>query len=324
MQACLPFGSPDMDTTQAIPAAWYDDPAGSGGQRWWDGAAWSEHVRPAEAPVFPTFQPAQQAQPTQPTQPAQAVQLFQPVESAVPAVPSPVYSPFQSHVSPGTLAWQADQPQSAVVVNNSAGWTSLAFGVIGLGIVLVSSMLGQTVYLLYTPLAIAVAFGIRALAQHGSGKSTLLVPPILGILMGLMAGLLFLSVLITGSFFGIQPSNGISPQSASEQFPNSPELATMYVLAYDVKSGIHDQYPSGSFPDEVTVDANGVIELNGQALGTLAEGQRFAYHLLDSETFTFTIFGTQPAESMVYDSADDLVTVVCYADDEACPDRWMP
>ena len=304
---------PAQALTPTIPPAWYDDPAGTGGQRWWDGTAWSEHVRPAEAPVFPAFQPAQQAQPAQPGQ-----AFFESLQGQDPATTSAVYSPFQGHVSPGTLAWQADQPTTAVVVNNSAGWTSLVFGVIGLGVVVVSSMLGQTVYVLYAPLVVAVGFGIRALAQHGSGKSTLLIPPILGILMGVTAGLLFLSVLLTGSFLGIQPSNSIDARSASEQFPNSPELATMYVLAYDIKSGIHNQYPDGSFPDEVTSDAKGVIELNGETLGTLAAGQRFAYHLLDSGTFTFTIFGTQTAESMVYDSVEDRVTVVCYAGDEAC------
>jgi uncharacterized protein YxjI len=36
------------------PAAWYPDPAGSGGSRWWDGQAWTDHVQ-AAAP-----QPSQQ------------------------------------------------------------------------------------------------------------------------------------------------------------------------------------------------------------------------------------------------------------------------
>ena len=35
--------------TQAPPAGWYDDPSGSGGQRWWDGTSWSNHTQGAIA-----------------------------------------------------------------------------------------------------------------------------------------------------------------------------------------------------------------------------------------------------------------------------------
>jgi Protein of unknown function (DUF2510) len=37
----------------AVPAGWYNDPAGSGHLRWWDGIAWSAHLapQPAAAPV---------------------------------------------------------------------------------------------------------------------------------------------------------------------------------------------------------------------------------------------------------------------------------
>lgn len=37
-------------TTPPTPAGWYPDPDGSGGQRYWDGSAWTEHRSPAGPP----------------------------------------------------------------------------------------------------------------------------------------------------------------------------------------------------------------------------------------------------------------------------------
>lgn len=39
------------------PAGWYADPSG-GGQRWWDGAQWTSHVMPTDAPLSPAPAPA--------------------------------------------------------------------------------------------------------------------------------------------------------------------------------------------------------------------------------------------------------------------------
>src|SRR3981081_2553752 len=36
-------------TTPPTPAGWYPDPDGSGGQRYWDGSAWTEHQAPGIA-----------------------------------------------------------------------------------------------------------------------------------------------------------------------------------------------------------------------------------------------------------------------------------
>lgn len=40
-------------TTAQPPAGWYPDPAGSGGERFWDGTAWSQATRDAPPPMVP-------------------------------------------------------------------------------------------------------------------------------------------------------------------------------------------------------------------------------------------------------------------------------
>lgn len=65
---------------QQIAPGWYPDPAGSGGQRWWDGIGWTEHVAPAAAPAAPVA-------------PAAAVPSAAPIASAGPAPYQPYGTP---------------------------------------------------------------------------------------------------------------------------------------------------------------------------------------------------------------------------------------
>lgn len=50
-------------TTPQTPAGWYADPDGSGGQRYWDGHAWTEHQAPVPQPPPPPPSPAPQPTP---------------------------------------------------------------------------------------------------------------------------------------------------------------------------------------------------------------------------------------------------------------------
>ena len=45
------------------PPGWYPDPGGSGGQRWWDGSGWTEHLH---QPGAPASAPAARANPVTP------------------------------------------------------------------------------------------------------------------------------------------------------------------------------------------------------------------------------------------------------------------
>lgn len=56
-------------TTPPTPAGWYPDPDGSGGQRYWDGFAWTEHRAPAAAPP-PPVAPPPLAPPPPPAEPS--------------------------------------------------------------------------------------------------------------------------------------------------------------------------------------------------------------------------------------------------------------
>jgi hypothetical protein len=45
-------------TTPLTPAGWYPDPDGAGGQRYWDGSAWTEHRSPGAQPTPEPSEPA--------------------------------------------------------------------------------------------------------------------------------------------------------------------------------------------------------------------------------------------------------------------------
>lgn len=64
---------------------WYPDPQGGGGQRWWDGTAWTQHVHPAPPPQPPVSQPQPVSSPqpvSQPVHQPAAQQSSGPVFSA--------------------------------------------------------------------------------------------------------------------------------------------------------------------------------------------------------------------------------------------------
>jgi hypothetical protein len=115
------------------PAGWYTDPSGQPGQRWWDGASWTQSTQPTPVPqpvapqqsypsqqsyaahqdysaqqAFPAQQPYAAAQPYE----AQATYSAQPSSAAQNPFGTP--NPFGSAVAPATTgAYGTQQPYGA-------------------------------------------------------------------------------------------------------------------------------------------------------------------------------------------------------------------
>jgi Domain of unknown function (DUF4352)/Protein of unknown function (DUF2510) len=62
-------------TTPRTPAGWYADPDGSGGQRYWDGSAWTEHRSPAPHEPSEPSEPTAAAEPPGSEQPTTVVPI---------------------------------------------------------------------------------------------------------------------------------------------------------------------------------------------------------------------------------------------------------
>jgi hypothetical protein len=148
-------------TGPQIPAGWYRDPAGSDHLRWWDGAAWTEHLSPPPA-AQPAQQHAVQQQPVptpviaptpiEPTPLAQAPVAQAPVamQPTSPSALAPVYTPtatleerpyvpFPNSAPYGAGQYGAGMPQQGEFARplqwNTAGVWFLATSLIWSGLI---------------------------------------------------------------------------------------------------------------------------------------------------------------------------------------------
>jgi hypothetical protein len=121
-------------TTSNTPSGWYPDPDGSGGQRFWDGAGWTDHRVPAPAPpVDPPVTPRHAAPPepeAPPPPPEVAAEPAPEPEPELATISAPIWqSPPPTYPGP---AFESEPPKDA----RSKLITQYGIGV-GVGLVLV-------------------------------------------------------------------------------------------------------------------------------------------------------------------------------------------
>lgn len=138
-----------MSDTQNVPAGWYPDPNAPGGQRWWDGTQWTEHVgAPAAAqPFAPAAAPAG-------------------TKTGTVWIWLIVLLPLLSLISLFTVDWKAylDESLAAALSNDPRDATSASFALLRQPGYLLSVALG---WILYGVTVVFAALDVRELKKRG-------------------------------------------------------------------------------------------------------------------------------------------------------------
>jgi hypothetical protein len=177
-------------TSIAPSAGWYADPADAAGQRWWDGVAWTAHVRPvveaaviqAPVPVAPVIQapvPDQPAMPSAPQYPADPQPQFGSLDwrdrAATEASSAGTYAPSY-------LTEQSLPNHEATRALVSAGFL--------VGLLVVDLVLRLPGYVRITGIVIAIVLGLLGLRRWrttGTGLKRSVAGLSIGAVMGLLA-----------------------------------------------------------------------------------------------------------------------------------------
>lgn len=287
-----------MSDGASLPAGWYDDPAGSGGHRWWAGTQWTEHVRAPE-PIVPAFTPPEPLPLA-----GRAVQEYQPMAYTTASFPSS--APSESRYD------------GRVDVDNSKGWLSLGAGALSLVLLWAATFGGVVLVGTLSAVVLGITSGIRALSLRQRGMSTLLVPPVAGIALSALTVVIFFGGIVVAAASVTFDTPGIDSHQ-QQSFPDNPELQRMYDTADSIQLKLSDELRSGTLPTELTADATGAITLDGAVLGIIDAGQVFDYELLDGGAgYKFTLFGTVLGEMIRFNSQTGNLVVICFESDDTC------
>jgi hypothetical protein len=251
-------------------------------------------------------------------------------------VPASDYEPEDFETPSPVYAHGASDANS-----NSAALLSFVFGLLAVGVTLVTFLPDPKTYWVAGSGAIAVLLGIIAIAQRVGGRSTNSWAPIVGILLGGTAtALVVMGVSIIGPFNfapgGLQQasstratSQSAPPAVSSEPFvfPGNPVLTASGSVAQQVATAMNQKYAAGkptlvageAWPATIKLTGSQVIAPDGSVLANIPAGHSLGYSLsTDHSSYTVSVAGANTTEVASYSSAADRFSFKCAASATDC------
>jgi Protein of unknown function (DUF2510) len=301
------------DTPIRLPAGWYSDPAQTGAKRWWDGTKWTEHLKLPEVTT-------PKAAPTH-NDPYGLGQVRQTGPIAVtPAAPSAVLSP-------------------SAATDNRVAWISLLFGLIAVGLTLIPSLPGSTLWWVASAAVVSLVAAVIAIAGRVAGTSSNVVAPALGTILGAAATVMVVTGvgilgLVTGS---LAPASAAAPASTANLalatsteplvFPANQRLTADGQVLQSVATAMNRTYAGGNptlsagqaWPASVKITSTSVVAADGTVIATIPVGHVLGYtRSADAKSYQITVADSNPTEAAVYESAANRFGFRCLPGDPKC------
>ena len=218
------------------------------------------------------------------------------------ALPTP-YARYEQHVT--------ERPRHTRL--DAFGWIALALSILDFVIIVVSLPLPAFVPVMIPVGILALASAVTALVLRGRRKAASLVAPIIAIALTVV-----LSALGGLAWLG-QTAIHKQAEGMPVSYPNSPEMATLFVTTRTIERGIRAQGSAYHWPTSVTAAPDGSVSVGGTVVAKLAPGETMTYQVTKGgEDFVLRVNGSVPGEYFYYDLDTHEIDSYCYTGDHGC------